>query len=83
MDEYLAPWPVAAIGKPRHAPGMDVLRQRIKSILLVQLLQGERERFAAELHVTVHTVEKHLSHTYAKLGIHSRGQLASRLEAPG
>lgn len=34
---------------------------------------------AAELHVTVNTVEKHLSHVYAKLGVHSRGQLAHHL----
>jgi DNA-binding CsgD family transcriptional regulator len=29
----------------------------------------------------VHTVEVHLSRAYAKLGIGSRGQLASRLAA--
>jgi DNA-binding CsgD family transcriptional regulator len=34
---------------------------------------------AAELHVTINTVEKHLSHAYAKLGVHSRGQLAPHL----
>jgi AAA ATPase domain len=36
---------------------------------------------AAELHVTVNTVEKTLSRIYAKLGIHSRSALASRLGA--
>jgi DNA-binding CsgD family transcriptional regulator len=34
---------------------------------------------AAKLYVTVHTVEKHLSHAYAKLGIRSRGELKHRL----
>lgn len=34
---------------------------------------------AAKLYVTVHTVEKHLSHAYAKLGISSRGELNNRL----
>ena len=34
---------------------------------------------AAALFVTVHTVEVHLSRTYAKLGIRSRTQLAGRL----
>ena len=37
------------------------------------------KQIAHELHVTVHTVEAHLSHGYAKLGVHSRGQLAARL----
>ena len=37
------------------------------------------KQIAHELHITVHTVEAHLSHGYAKLGIHSRGQLAGRL----
>jgi DNA-binding NarL/FixJ family response regulator len=34
------------------------------------------KQIATELVVTVHTVEKHLSHVYAKLGVHSRAQLA-------
>jgi DNA-binding CsgD family transcriptional regulator len=37
------------------------------------------KQIASELYVTVHTVEKHLSHVYAKLGVHSRGQLAAVL----
>ena len=32
--------------------------------------------------VAVHTVEVHLAHAYAKLGVHSRAQLASRLASP-
>jgi DNA-binding NarL/FixJ family response regulator len=39
------------------------------------------KQIAHELYVTVHTVEAHLSHAYAKLGVHSRGQLARRLSA--
>ncbi|HEY1511442.1 MAG TPA: helix-turn-helix transcriptional regulator, partial [Solirubrobacteraceae bacterium] len=39
------------------------------------------KQIAQELHVTVHTVEAHLSHGYAKLGVRSRGQLAARLSA--
>jgi DNA-binding CsgD family transcriptional regulator len=37
---------------------------------------------AAELVVTVHTVEVHLSKAYKKLGVRSRGQLAGRLGDP-
>ena len=37
---------------------------------------------AAQLYVSIYTVEAHLSRVYAKLGIRSRGQLARRLRAP-
>ena len=39
------------------------------------------KEIARVLHVTVHTVEAHLSRAYAKLGVHSRGQLAARIAA--
>ena len=35
------------------------------------------KEIASRLFVTVHTVELHLSHAYAKLGIRSRSQLAA------
>jgi DNA-binding NarL/FixJ family response regulator len=37
------------------------------------------KEIARVLHVTVSTVEAHLSRAYAKLGVRSRAQLASRL----
>jgi DNA-binding CsgD family transcriptional regulator len=37
------------------------------------------KEIAAALSITVHTVEAHLSHAYAKLGVSSRSQLARRL----
>jgi DNA-binding CsgD family transcriptional regulator len=37
------------------------------------------KEIAQALHLAVHTVEVHLSRAYAKLGVHSRGQLAARL----
>jgi DNA-binding CsgD family transcriptional regulator len=39
------------------------------------------KQIARELYVAEHTVEVHLSHAYAKLGIRSRSQLATRLGA--
>jgi DNA-binding CsgD family transcriptional regulator len=39
------------------------------------------KQIAAQLYVSVSTVEKHLSHAYEKLGVRSRGQLASRVQA--
>jgi DNA-binding CsgD family transcriptional regulator len=45
-------------------------------------VQGRANKeIARALHVTVHTVEAHLSHAYAKLGVRSRTQLAGRLAA--
>jgi DNA-binding CsgD family transcriptional regulator len=44
------------------------------------VLAGKTNReIASELFVTVHTVEKALTRTYAKLGVHSRTELARRL----
>lgn len=39
------------------------------------------KEIASRLQVTVYTVEAHLSHAYAKLGVRSRVQLAARLAA--
>ena len=39
------------------------------------------KRIASTLYVTVNTVEVHLARAYAKLGVHSRSQLAGALSA--
>jgi DNA-binding CsgD family transcriptional regulator len=46
------------------------------------VLAAERranKQIASALFMSVHTVEAHLTRVYRKLGIHSRGELASRL----
>ena len=40
------------------------------------------KQIAAELHITVRTVESNLTRVYRKLGIRSRSQLAARLHDP-
>jgi DNA-binding NarL/FixJ family response regulator len=44
--------------------------------------QSNKE-IAATLVVSVYTVERHLKHAYAKLGIRSRSQLAGRIGHSG
>ncbi len=45
-------------------------------------VQGlSNKEIASRLYVTVNTVESHLSHAYAKLGVRTRGQLAVRFAA--
>jgi DNA-binding CsgD family transcriptional regulator len=41
------------------------------------------KQIASALHMSVHTVEAHLSRTYRKLGVRSRAALAGRLAASG
>jgi DNA-binding CsgD family transcriptional regulator len=44
--------------------------------LLVRRLSNRE--VAAELHVSVNTIQTHLAHAYEKLGVQSRSQLLSR-----
>jgi DNA-binding NarL/FixJ family response regulator len=50
--------------------------QRVSELAAAGLSNKE---IAGTLFIAVHTVEVHLSHAYAKLGIRSRAQLASRV----
>ena len=61
----------------RASPGeLTATEQRVVDLAAEGLSNKE---IALQLVVTVHTVEAHLSHAYAKLGIRSRRQLPRRL----
>jgi DNA-binding CsgD family transcriptional regulator len=63
--------------RPRPAGELTPSEQRVAELAAEGLANRE---IAQTLFVTVRTVEEHLSHAYAKLGIRSRAQLASRLK---
>ena len=56
----------------RAAPGGTPGEQKVAELVAAGLSNKE---VAARLYLSVYTVEAHLSHVYAKLGIRSRGQL--------
>lgn len=69
---------LSRVGARRPAPAGELTptERRIARLAADGLANKE---IAQQLVVTVHTVEVHLSHAYAKLGIRSRSQLAGRL----
>jgi DNA-binding CsgD family transcriptional regulator len=69
---------LSRVGGRRSAPPGELSETELRVARLAA--QGRsNKQIASELYVTVHTVEKHLSHVYAKLGVRSRGQLAAAL----
>jgi DNA-binding NarL/FixJ family response regulator len=69
---------LARVGGRRRAASGDLTpsEQRVAELVAAGLSNKE---IAAQLFVSVYTVETHLSNAYAKLGIRSRTQLARRL----
>ncbi len=63
--------------RPRVAGELTEAERQVAALAAEGLANKE---IAQALFVTVHTVEAHLSNTYAKLGVRSRAQLASRLD---
>ena len=61
--------------KPRPAGQLTPTEQRIADLASEGLSNKE---IAGTLYVSVHTVEAHLTHVYAKLGVRSRAQLPPR-----
>lgn len=69
---------LARVGARRPTPSGELTSAEAGVVELAAEGRTNKE-IARALHVTVHTVEVHLSHAYAKLGVRSRAQLASRL----
>ncbi|HEY7142937.1 MAG TPA: LuxR C-terminal-related transcriptional regulator [Streptosporangiaceae bacterium] len=63
---------------PSAAAGLTAAEQRVADLAVAGL---SNKQIARRLFVAVHTVEVHLGHAYAKLGVRSRAQLTSRLAA--
>jgi DNA-binding CsgD family transcriptional regulator len=64
---------------PRREPG--TLTPAERRVVALAAAGHSNKQIAAELFVSVHTVELHLSHAYTKLGVHSRTELANRITA--
>jgi len=66
----------------RAAPGGGLTpgEQRVAELVAGGLSNKE---IAAQLYLSVYTVQAHLSRVYAKLGVRSRAQLARRLGGSG
>lgn len=69
----------ALAGRSAAGGGLTPSERRVVDLAVNGLSNNE---IAGQLFVSVHTVEEHLSRTYAKLGIRSRGQLAGALAPP-
>ncbi len=66
------------VGARRPRPHGELTPTERRVVELAASGRANKE-IARTLFVTVHTVEAHLKHAYAKLGVHSRAQLVHRL----
>jgi DNA-binding CsgD family transcriptional regulator len=66
--------------RPPRAGELTKTEQRVAELAAAGLAN---KQIAQDLFVSVKTVEAHLSHTYAKLGVRSRAQLARRIFPSG
>jgi ATP/maltotriose-dependent transcriptional regulator MalT len=61
-------------GRP---PATDALAPAEAAVARLAVQGRANRQIAAELHMSVKTVEAHLSHVYRKLGVHTRGELSA------
>ena len=71
---------LARVGARRPSPSGELTATERRVAELAAVGRSNKD-ISQALYVTVHTVEAHLSHAYAKLGVRSRGQLADRLSS--
>jgi DNA-binding CsgD family transcriptional regulator len=69
---------LSRVGAGQRSPDDALTPSERRAAALAARGHSNRE-IARTLHVTVHTVEAHLGHVYAKLGVRSRTQLVARL----
>ena len=76
---------VAAGGRPRRSAltGAAALTPSERRVAKIAAAGATNRDIAQTLFVTEKTVETHLGHAYAKLGVRSRHQLEAALIAPG
>jgi DNA-binding CsgD family transcriptional regulator len=67
----------------RHATGVDALTPSERRVAALAASGRSNKAIAQELFVTTKTVEIHLSNTYRKLGVGSRGDLAGLIVVEG
>ena len=72
---------LARVGARRPTPSGELTPAERRVVELAADGSSNKE-IAHALFVTVRTVEAHLTHAYAKLGVRSRAQLARRLSEP-
>ena len=68
--------------EPETAPAFVGLTPAEQAVARLVATGRTNRQTAAELYVSVKTVESHLGHIYAKLGIRSRNDLITRISAP-
>ncbi|WP_194853177.1 helix-turn-helix transcriptional regulator [Nocardia sp. SYP-A9097] len=74
--------PVSLAPSP-GAEKADILSAAERRVVLLAANGRTNREIAAELYITVSTVEQHLTHVYRKLGVKGRGDLAAHLADAG